>query len=433
MTGVSWGRWPRYPHTIVPLHTRFDAIPDAKPILPFGNGRSYGDVCLNEHGTLLSTRGMDRWIDFDPASGILECEAGVLLSDIIDLMLPRGWWPAVCPGTAFVTVGGAIANDVHGKNHHRLGSFGHHLLGFELLRSDGQVLTCTPERNTDWFRATIGGLGLTGLIRTARLQLRPVSSPWIQGDSQRFGNLAEFFRLTAASEHQYEYTVAWLDCAASGRKLGRGVFMRGNHLPSSDPSAGRRAARRRTLAIPLTPPISPVFGASVRLFNTLYYHRPGAQRANMRWHFQQFNFPLDSVLNWNRLYGPRGFFQYQCVLPEQDCLAALTEMLQRIARAQQGSFLSVLKKFGAMPALGMMSFPRPGVTLALDFPNRGARTLRLLDSLDEITQQVGGAVYPAKDARMSASSFRQYFPAWQEFRRYVDPHFSSSFWRRVAE
>jgi FAD/FMN-containing dehydrogenase len=433
MIGASWGRWPRYRHAIVPLHTRFDTLPANDSLLPFGNGRSYGDVCLNEHGTLVSTRGLDRWIGFDPASGILECEAGVLLSDIIELTLPRGWLPPVCPGTAFVTVGGAIANDVHGKNHHRLGSFGHHLLSFELLRSNGDVLTCTPEHNADWFGATIGGLGLTGLIRCARLQLRPVTSPWIKGDSQRFGNLAGFFELTVASESQYEYTVAWLDCAATGRKLGRGVFMRGDHLAGTGLHAARTVAPRKTLIVPLTPPISPVFGASVRIFNALYYHRPSAQRADMQWHFQQFHFPLDSVLNWNRLYGPRGFFQYQCVLPEQDCLAALTEMLKRIARAQQGSFLSVLKKFGAMPSLGMMSFPRPGVTLALDFPNRGANTLRLLESLDEITRQVGGAVYPAKDARMSAESFQQYFPAWQEFRRFVDPHFSSSFWRRVTE
>lgn len=255
-----------------------------------------------------------------------------------------------------------------------------------------------------------------------------------RGDSQRFATLEDFFRLSAESEAHYEYTVAWLDCAASGRKLGRGVFMRGNHLTASDPNAAANGPvrPRKTLPVPVTPPISPVFGASVRIFNTLYYHRPSAQRADMRWHFQQFHFPLDSVLNWNRLYGPRGFFQYQCVLPEQDGRAALTEMLQRIAKAQQGSFLSVLKKFGAMPSLGLISFPRPGVTLALDFPNRGARTLQLLDSLDEITRQAGGAVYPAKDARMSASSFQQYFPAWQEFRRYIDPQFSSSFWRRVT-
>src|ERR1700728_2200902 len=154
MIGTSWGRWPRYQHTIVPLNSRFEPLPASNPLLPFGNGRSYGDVCLNEGGTLVSTRGLDRWISFDPATGILECEAGVLLSDIIDLMLPKGWFPAVCPGTAFVTVGGAIANDVHGKNHHRLGSLGHHVLSFELVRSDGEILICSPESNSDWYRAT---------------------------------------------------------------------------------------------------------------------------------------------------------------------------------------------------------------------------------------------------------------------------------------
>jgi FAD/FMN-containing dehydrogenase len=432
MIGTSWGRLPRYRHTIVPLRSRFDALPSGNSLLAYGNGRSYGDVCLNENGTLIATRNLDRWIAFDPSSGVLECEAGVLLRDIIDFALPRGWLPAVCPGTALVTVGGAIANDVHGKNHHRLGTFGHHLLSFELERSDGARFVCSPSLNVPWFRATIGGLGLTGLIRSARLQLRRAASPWIAGDSQRFANLAGFFRLSAESEAPYEYTVSWIDCSATGAKLGRGVFSRGNHVQdaaSSDPASGSE----RALRVPVTPPVSPMFGSSIRLFNNLVYHRPSAQRAAARWHFRKFLFPLDGVLEWNRLYGPRGFYQYQCVLPGDDAPAALTEMLERIARSGQGSFLSVLKIFGTMPSLGLLSFPRPGVTLALDFPNRGAPTLRLLEALDEITRRVGGAVYPAKDARMSARSFQQYFPAWREFQRYVDPHFSSSFWRRVTE
>jgi FAD/FMN-containing dehydrogenase len=435
MTGTSWGRYPRYRHTLAALHTRFEPLPDGNPILAYGNGRSYGDVCLNDNGTLIATRDMDRWIAFDATTGVLDCEAGVLLTDIIDFALPRGWLPPVCPGTALVTVGGAIANDVHGKNHHRLGTFCHHLLSFELLRSDGQQLLCSPQDNAEWFRATIGGLGLTGLIRRARLQLRPVSSPWIAGDNQRFSNLADFFRLSAESEPQHEYTVAWIDCSATGRKFGRGVFSRGNHLPGETDAlqAVVPSDRTRSLRVPLTPPISPMLGGTIRLFNSLVYHRPSAQRAHARWHYRQFQFPLDGILEWNRLYGPRGFFQYQCVLPGSDAHAALTEMLQRIARSGQGSFLSVLKIFGSMPSLGLMSFPRPGVTLALDFPNRGASTLRLLDALDEITRACGGAVYPAKDARMSAAAYQQYFPAWREFQRYVDPRFSSSFWRRVTE
>jgi FAD/FMN-containing dehydrogenase len=212
--------------------------------------------------------------------------------------------------------------------------------------------------------------------------------------------------------------------------------MRGNHAPApaSVIGAARFRPHRRapTLRVPLTPPISPVWGASVRLFNSLYYHRRAAQQTHISWHYRNFHFPLDGILEWNRLYGPNGFFQYQCALPDTHALAALTEMLELIARSRQGSCLSVLKKFGAMPSLGVMSFARPGVTLALDFPNRGLRTLGLLDSLDAITREAGGAVYPAKDARMSAGAFRQYFPAWEEFQRYVDPRFSSSFWRRVT-
>jgi len=426
-TGESWGRWPRCQQRIIALSSRLDPLPAAGPILAFGNGRSYGDVCLNAGGTLLATRGLDRFVSFDASTGILECEAGVLLSDVIALTLPQGWFPAVTPGTALVTVGGAIANDVHGKNHHRAGTFAHHVLEFQLHRSDGQVLRCALDQNADWFGATVGGLGLTGLITTARLRLRRVPGPWILGDSQRFDNLQEFFELAAESDAAYEYTVAWLDCAASGSKLGRGVFMRGNHGQHDAPPP-----RERTLRFPVTPPFSPVTGLSVRLFNELYYHRPAAQQSNAIWHYQPFLFPLDRLLDWNRLYGPRGFFQYQCVLPGTEATTALSEMLRLIAVSRQGSFLVVLKQFGNLPSRGLLSFPRPGVTLALDFPNRGEPTLRLLESLDAITRSVRGAVYPAKDARMSAHSFQQYFPAWRQLRDYIDPKFSSSFWRRVT-
>jgi FAD/FMN-containing dehydrogenase len=425
--GTSWGRWPRHTNRLLALNSRFDPLPDAPLMLPFGNGRSYGDVCLNDNGTLLLTRRLDRFISFDPASGILECEAGTLLSEIISLVLPHGWFPAVSPGTALITVGGAIANDVHGKNHHRHGSFGHHLLDFALQRSDGTCLRCAPDDNAEWFHATIGGLGLTGLITKARLQLRRVPGAWIEGDSRRFAHLDEFYALAAQSDSNYEYTVAWLDCAA-GSKLGRGIFMRGNHSHSAAAPPRLSSPRR----FPFTPPVSPVNALSVRVFNTLYFHRPAAQTPQRLWHYRPFLYPLDSILDWNRMYGPRGFFQYQCVLPNAPARDALQDMLNRISRSGQGSFLVVLKQFGTLPSIGMLSFPRAGVTLALDFPNRGAPTLQLLESLDAITRAAGGAVYPAKDARMSAESFQQYFPAWQQFKRYIDPKFSSSFWRRVS-
>jgi FAD/FMN-containing dehydrogenase len=428
--GLSWGRWPRHQQRLVSLHSRFDALPDCGPMLAYGNGRSYGDVCQNESGTLLLTRGLDRFVAFDPASGVLECEAGMLLSEVIALAVPHGWFPPVVPGTALVTVGGAIANDVHGKNHHRVGSFGHHLIDFELHRSDARSLHCSPSSNPDWFRATIGGLGLTGLIRTARLQLRPIPGVGIAGDSRRFAGLDEFFQLAQASDAEYEYTVAWLDCASSGSNLGRGVFMRGNHVAAdaSWPQPGS------PLVFPFTPPISPISGLTVRIFNELYFRRPAARTPAGRWHYQPFLFPLDRVRDWNRMYGPNGFFQYQCVLPgsKAEQTAALHDMLQRISSSGMGSFLVVLKEFGDRPSLGLLSFPRPGVTLALDFPNRGEPTLRLLENLDAITRAAGGAVYPAKDARMSGESYRQYFPRWQQLQAFIDPQFSSSFWRRVT-
>jgi len=426
--GDSWGRWPRHNQQIVALRSRFEPLPDFAPLLPYGNGRSYGDVCLNDGGTLLSTRSLDHLIAFDAATGVLECEAGVLLSEIIELLAPRHWMLPVVPGTALVTVGGAIANDVHGKNHHRVGTFCHHLLDFELLRSNGEFLICSPHQNTELFRATIGGLGLTGLIRSARLQLRTIDGPWIEGETQRFANMEEFLALSAASDDEHEYTVAWFDSTAPAQQRGRGVFMRANHCAITDPAPIRQGQVR----VPLTPPFSVVSQFTTRILNGLYYRRSATRPKQRQWLQQRFLFPLDRILDWNRVYGPRGFFQYQCVLPAQGATDAFKTMLGLLERHRQGSFVSVLKKFGSAPSLGLLSFARPGVTVAMDFPNRGADTLRLLASFDSVTEQAGGAVYPAKDARMSAASFQRYFPAWEAFRQFVDPRFSSSFWRRVT-
>jgi len=316
---------------------------------------------------------------------------------------------------------------VHGKNYHRAASFAHHVLQFELCRSDGSRISCSRAANSQWFEATAGGLGLTGLITRARLQMRRVPGSWIRGSRQRFGSLDEFFVLSKQSDEGFEYTVAWVDCSASGKALGRGLFIRGNHEAAEGP-IGRHIPWR----VPFTPPVSLVNGFSVSLLNQMYFRRGGAAQTDALWRYRPFLFPLDGILNWNRLYGPRGFFQYQCVLPEREAPAAIREMLRRISRSGLGSFLSVLKNLGARPPLGMLSFARPGTTLALDFPNRGQRTLTMLETLDEITREAGGAVYPAKDARMSAASFQRYFPKWREFSEFIDPRFSSSFWRRVT-
>lgn len=428
----SWGRYPSVRQETVALKDRSLLLPRFDgSALPYGNGRSYGDSCLNPDNSLLHVRSLDRFIAFDPGTGVLRCEAGVTLGEILELCVPQGWFLAVTPGTRHVTIGGAIANDVHGKNHHRAGSFGHHVSCFELLRSDGERIECAPGDAGGWFAATVGGLGLTGLITWAELQLKRVPGPWVQCESIRFGSLDEFFQLSGESAGTYEYTVAWVDCLATGSALGRGQFLRADHAPAAP--EGRWSAPRQPLSIPFTPPFSLVNRLSLRPFNALYYRRQLARRRRSTMHFSPYFYPLDSIGHWNRIYGPRGFLQHQCVLPQEVARAATADLLGSISASGTGSFLAVLKEFGQRTSPGIMSFPRPGTTLALDFPNNGPEVFKLLDRLDRIVAEAGGAVYPAKDARMSPAMFQQGFPRWEEFCSYVDPKFSSGFWRRVTE
>ena len=425
----SWGRLFAPAQRVAAMRDRTDSLPlppGNESLLAYGAGRSYGDSCLNDGNTLLRARDLDRFIAFDPQAGLLRCEAGVLLSEIIDFTLPRGWFLPVTPGTKFVTLGGAIANDVHGKNHHRAGTFGHHVPRFELVRSDGSRRTCSATENTDLYAATIGGLGLTGLITWAEVRLRRVAGPWIRQRAIRFASLEEFFSLCDPLEREHEFVVAWLDCASRGPT--RGVFFGGDHDERAGP-APEPAPR----GVPLMPPFSLVNGATLRAFNALYYRAPRGEGEPRPVSYDAFFYPLDSIRDWNRIYGPRGFFQYQCLVPEgpkgREALAAI---LERIAASGEGSFLGVLKRFGDRAGAGMMSFPKPGYTLALDFPNRGARTLALFDALDALLLEAGGRCYPAKDSRMPAAAFQAFYPQWEEFARFIDPRFSSSFWRRVT-
>jgi FAD/FMN-containing dehydrogenase len=428
----SWGRFPKATHDVVRINWRDEALPpgQGKSLLPFGNGRSYGDCCLNDDGILVDTRGLDRFMAFDAATGVLRCEAGVLLSEILELAVPRGWFLPVTPGTQFVTIAGAVANDVHGKNHHRAGTFGRHVKCFELLRSDGTRMRCSPSENPDWFRATVGGLGLTGLITWVELQLKAISGPLIDQEVIRYSHLEEFFRVSRESDATHEYTVAWIDCAASGASLGRGLFIRGNDAKGAPDRTVKTATTR--LSVPFDPPFALVNGPSLRVFNQLYYHKQRQERVRSTVHYRTYFYPLDAIGAWNRIYGANGLLQYQCVIPHPHAETAIAEILGRIAAAGTGSFLAVLKVFGELPSPGLLSFPRPGATLALDFPNQGQQTLELLDRLDAITMAAGGALYPAKDARMSADTFRRSFPCWQQLEPFIDPRFSSSFWRRVS-
>ncbi|HYH08184.1 MAG TPA: FAD-binding oxidoreductase [Thermoanaerobaculia bacterium] len=416
MSYESWGRWiPSTPARVV--HNLRDTT---DLVLPYGLGRSYGDSCLNNGHALLDTRELDHFRAFDDATGVLDCEGGMTLAEILRVFVPRGWFLPVTPGTKFVTVGGCIANDVHGKNHHRAGTFGRHVRSLELVRSDGSRTRCAP--GDPMFAATIGGLGLTGLIASAEIQLRRIESAEITVERVPFRSLDEFEALSKACDATHEYTVAWFD-SFSGAK---GIFFQGNHAPLTLPARQPRGEGARRL------PILPVLNQlTVRAFNTAYFvanARPKPQRV----HWNPFFYPLDAVANWNAIYGRNGFLQYQFVIPEIAGLDPVKEIVNGAARSKLASFLTVIKKFGALSSPGLLSFPRAGTTVCFDFAARGLETLLpMLERFDDVVEAAGGRVYPAKDARMSGPRFRRFFPQWEELRKYADPQFSSSFWRRV--
>jgi FAD/FMN-containing dehydrogenase len=425
----AWGRLSNDRHRLHALrdrdHVELDAA-DGLPGLPFGHGRSYGDCCLNPGGWLWTTRTLDRFVSFDTSTGVIECEAGVLLDEIISVALPRGWFLPVTPGTRFVTLGGAIANDVHGKNHHRRGTLGEHVLSLCLQRSDGLRLECSRQQNTDWLSATVGGLGLTGVILLARLQLMPVPGAWIDTETLPFESLNEFFTLSRESDAMWEYTVAWIDCMHGSGADTRGVFFRGNHIAHD---AAAPPARPRD--VPATPPLSLINRASVRAFNAGYFLHKRWRRGRGTQHLLPFLYPLDGLRYWNRLYGRKGFYQYQCAVPRDAEVCAIAELMKAIRAGGRGSFLAVLKTFSDRPSAGLLSFPMAGTTLALDFPNEGPLTERLFIRLDEIVRQAGGRLYPAKDARMPAGLFRQGYPQLDLFCAFRDPGISSAMSRRL--
>ena len=440
----AWGRLSNDLHEVQVLTDRTHIAPllaGHQPGLAFGNGRSYGDVCLNPSGNLWQTTGLNKLIAFDETSGRLVCEAGVLLRDIQRLFVPRGWMLPVAPGTQLITVGGAIANDVHGKNHHAVGSFGDHVLGLSLARTTGEVLPLDWVSTPELLSATVGGLGLTGVIVTAELQLRRMGSPWLRTETLPYQGLAAFFELADESEHDWEHTVSWIDCLAG--QTPRGIFMRANHLSASQaadmPSlramlaAHQRKAQGAPLSIPFVPPISLVNGFSLKPFNFTYYQLQKMKSGFDVAHYEPFFYPLDNLQHWNRMYGPSGFYQYQSVVPRAVGKDAVHAMLDAIAASGEGSFLAVLKTFGNREAKGMLSFPKPGVTLALDLPNRGVRTLQLMVQLDAIVRDSKGRVYMAKDARMPRDLFEAGYPRLSEFMTHRDAGISSAMSRRLME
>jgi L-gulonolactone oxidase len=396
-------------------------------VLALGAARSYGDVCLNRDGMLVCTTALDRMIAADWSTGVVRAEAGLTFDALLRITVPKGWFVPVTPGTTFVTLGGAVANDVHGKNHESAGTIGCHVRRMALARSTGEVLELSERDNAGLFRATIGGLGLTGVILWVELALKRISSSDIDVETLNIVNLEQFFRLSEDS-NDWEHTVAWVDCLAKGRGLGRGLFMRGRHSPRG----ALRLHHDSRFTVPLDAPSWLLNSATVRLFNLAYRQRPWTTGRHTV-HYDPFFYPLDSVLGWNRLYGRRGFFQHQSVVPSEVAVGAIRRLLTLTGEYQQGSFLAVLKLFGPRKSPGLLSFPMRGATLSLDLPNRGESTHKLLQAMTDVVMDAGGRVYPAKDATMSGEAFRLGYPNWAQLEARRDPKIMSDFWRRVTQ
>ncbi|MBS1261233.1 MAG: Decaprenylphosphoryl-beta-D-ribose oxidase [Calditrichaeota bacterium] len=440
----GWGRY-RRAVSLAAAPVRADELPgllqeaSAGSTIAFGAGRSYGDSALNDGRRTLETAALDRARSFDRERGIFACEAGISLAQILDVIVPDGWFLPVTPGTRFPTIGGCLAADVHGKNHHVAGSLARHVRSFDLLLADGATVTCSRDENPDLFAATAGGIGLTGIITRVELQLQPIENTFMFARHIRTGSLAETMEMLAIHDEEWPYTVAWLDSTAGGGALGRGEVILGRHAALADLPVSKRARRLRRpepakFAMPVTPPVSLVTPATIRAFNEIYYRRGGPEpdRAGLESAYRYF-YPLDAAAGWNRCYGPRGFVQYQFVVPEDAAEATVREMLRACQSEGHPSALTVLKRFG--DGEGWLSFPAAGWTLALDIPVRPG-LLPLLDRFDRQVADSGGRVYLAKDARLAAETFREMYPdypRWLAVKRRVDPEcrFSSDQSRRL--
>lgn len=439
-TLTGWGRFPAEPCHLYRPEKRRDVaailVSGAEPsYIGRGLGRSYGDAALNQHRGAVSFAHLNRFLAFDPNTGVLECESGVSFAEIIETFLPRGFFPPVVPGTKFVTVGGAIAANVHGKNHHRDGSIANFVSEVRLVTPDGQARTCSPAVDRDLFWATLGGMGLTGMIVAAKLRLERVRSAYLLVEYQKTRHLNEALELMAATDSHFRYSVAWLDCLARGDSLGRSVLMRGNYAAPDELSVRDPLAmpKRFRFGVPFDLPRFTLNRLTIGAFNALYYaRRKSATRQLVD--FERFFFPLDRINAWNRLYGKRGFVQYQVALPLDGGQEALKALVRRLSDSRRGSFLAVLKRLGPADP-GPLSFPLAGYTLALDIPV--SRDLVLfLHALDDVVRGYGGRVYLAKDAVVQPGTFAAMYPRLDEFRTLkarIDPRgvLSSSLARRL--
>lgn len=436
----GWGRYPRRQVTVVCPQDISEAVPPAEgPMIARGQGRSYGDAALASDGIVMLTERLDHFVSFDEQTGVVTAQAGTTLAEVIREFLPRGWFPAVVPGTKAVSLGGCVAFDIHGKNHHRDGAFGAHVKEIEIVLADRRRLRCSAETEANLFWSTVGGMGLTGLITEVALQLVPVESSYLVVQHHQARDLDASFEMLADKGRDDEYTVAWLDCLAGGSKLGRSVLMRGHHARRGDLPVKLRArpygAPHREYNLGRDFPAWVLNPAGIRVFNEFYYRLQSRRRRPFIADHDSFFFPLDRIGSWNRMYGKRGFLQYQCVLPSAEAYSGLRALLAALAASGQSSFLSVLKRFGP-EGRGLLSFPIEGYTLTLDLPVNGRDLFVFLDRLDAIVLKHGGRVYLAKDARLKPESFRAMYPRldeWSAVKREVDPEncFSSDLSRRL--
>lgn len=377
-------------------------------VIARGNGRCYGDASLGE--SIFSTKKLNKFISFDRLNGIIECESGVLLSDVLEISVPQGYFLYVTPGTKFISIGGAIASDVHGKNHHSEGCFSEYVIDFKLMTENGDIIICSREENSEKFYATIGGMGLTGIILSARFKLKNIETAYIRQESIKAENLDEIFRLFDESE-SWTYTVAWIDCLQKGKDIGRSILMRGEHafaheLPQKFSKNPLRLKKKFSPTVPFYFPGFVLNALTVKLFNLLYFKRQTKKEVKNFIDYETYFYPLDAINDWNKIYGKSGFIQYQMVIPKENGKEGMKKILETIAKSGNGSFLAVLKLFGKNNPEAYNSFPIEGYTLALDF-KVNSKLKKLVEQLDQTVQEFGGRIYLTKDS-MSKSSLTDY-------------------------
>jgi decaprenylphospho-beta-D-ribofuranose 2-oxidase len=415
-TVANWGNYPvveSEEKTFSVVGQLSETLQNENEIIARGNGRCYGDASLAKN--IISTLKYDKALSFDPVLGTFECQSGLTLDKILEIIIPKGWFLPVTPGTKFITIGGAVASDVHGKNHHVDGSFSNHIVEMDVLLSGGEVLTCSSTDNTDLFWATCGGMGLTGIITRVKFSLKKIESSYIKQKQIKARNLEEIIDLFEKYKH-YTYSVAWIDCLKKGNDFGRSILILGEHakLEQLDEIKKKKPLKlppKKQITFPFTLPSFILNQFTVKAFNFFYYTKNIKKEIDNIVSYEPFFYPLDAVLHWNRGYGKKGFVQYQFVLPLES-KAGLVQILERINKEGLGSFLAVLKIFGKQDDL--ISFPKEGYTLALDFPVR-KNLFAFLDELDTIVLNYGGRIYLSKDARMKPEIFWNGYPNAQKF------------------